>query len=232
MVVYGFPIILAIILSIIHYFSEIVSEKVEKYHAQLISVSAGIVITLIFIEIIPELLRINQSLNDAVFLFMLLGFVMFHVSEKFLYQHIKTKKKLMKDLAELHFLGFFIDHFLLGFLLVLAITTISLGFLIFIPLVFHTIASSISLEHIHERTKYSLKSKILLSSSTTIGALIAFFLIPPSTVYLLLFALLTGSLLYISTRDMLPGGKEGNPLYFLVGVLIMILLLLLIKIPV
>ena len=92
MVIYWLPIFLAFILSIIHYFSEIVSVKAEKYHNKIISISAGIFLTLIFLEIMPELLNLSLMPAQTIFFFILLGFIIFHISEKYLYQHAKKKK--------------------------------------------------------------------------------------------------------------------------------------------
>ena len=157
-----------------------------------------------------------------VFLVLTLGFVLFHLSEKYLYQHIKDKKVLLKDLAELHNAGFFIDHLMVGFVLFLTFELASFtNYIIFIPFLLHTISSSMSLEHIHMKIKTKF-NKFLLSSSTLLGALLAFFIKLEAFWYYTIFAFFLGSLLYISMRDMLPKGKKGNPLMFLIGFLIVV----------
>jgi len=220
------PLLLALMLSIVHFFSSKISGKIEKYHSEIISLSAGILVSLLFLEILPLLLKTRTLSNELILTAILCGFVVFHIAEKYLYQHIKHKKELLKDLAELHVLGFYINHFILGFLLVLAGKEI--GLLIFLPLLLHTVSSSISLEHIHEKIKSNISKRIFIASSTFLGALVAVLLSPAETLYFILFSIITGMVLYISFRDMVPKEKEGNPKFFLFGVLLIIVLLLLI----
>ena len=220
------PLFLALILSILHFFSSKVSGKIEKYHSKIISLSAGILVSLLFLEILPLLLKTRTLSNSLIFTAILGGFVVFHIAEKYLYQHIKHKKELLKDLAELHVLGFYINHFILGFLLVLAGKGTQL--LIFIPLLLHTVSSSISLEHIHEKIRSNISKRIFIASSTFLGALVAILLSPAETLYILLFSIITGMVLYISFRDMVPKEKEGSPQFFLLGVLLIVILLILI----
>jgi zinc transporter ZupT len=220
-----YPIFLALILSILHYYSSIVSRKIERYHYWILSLSSGILLAIIFLELFPEAFKL---LEEKLFLFVFLGFTSFHLLEKFLYQHIKDKKLLLKELAELHVLGFFIDHFILGFLLVLAfkLNTLFSSF-IFIPIALHTISSSLALEHIHEATSKSIK--IILSASTFIGAILASALNPSSKIFSYSFSFIIGIILYIAIRDMLPKGKKGNQLAFIIGIIITLLALTITK---
>jgi zinc transporter ZupT len=212
------PIGLALLLSILHLFSKRISKYIEKFHIGITSFSAGIFITIIFLSLLPELIKGVEYTN--IFLFMLIGFAVFHISEKYVYQHIKDKKKLMKDLAEIHMFGFYIDHFVIGFLLVLTfLAKGSLGFFVFIPFVLHTISSSFSLEHCDEKAKVKL-SRILLSSSTLTGAIIASLLSFNQALFFILFAFSTGAIFYVVVRDMLPKGEGGNTFYFIIGALI------------
>lgn len=217
---------LALVLSLVHFFSSEIARKIKKHHSKIISLSAGIFIALLFLEILPRILETKIFTNNIIFTLILAGFVVFHIAEKYLYQHIKHKKELLKDLAELHILGFYINHFILGFILVLAGKGI--GLLIFIPLLLHTISSSISLEHIHEKFKSTKLHRLIIASSTFLGALVAILLSPSEAIYIILFAIITGMVLYVSFRDMIPKEKEGSPEFFLLGTLIIIALLLLI----
>ena len=205
-------LVLAAVLSIVHFFSSEISEKIERYHSKLISLSAGIFISLLFLDILPKLLETEFLSITSILSSVLVGIIVFHIAEKYLYQHIKHRKELLKDLAELHFIGFFINHLILGFILVVAIGS---NILIFIPLLLHTIASSISLEHIHEKFKSTLFKRIFLASSTFMGAIVALLLSPIQILNLILFSFTVGIVLYISFRDMVPKEKEGSSLFFL-----------------
>ncbi|MBR9707468.1 MAG: hypothetical protein GOV15_03465, partial [Candidatus Diapherotrites archaeon] len=99
------PLVLAVLLSVVHYFSETQHKRIHKHHTALMSFSAGIFITFIFLEIFPILFLGAQQNNIDVFAFMLLGFVSFHLSEKYLYQHVTNKRKLLKEVTGLHIAG-------------------------------------------------------------------------------------------------------------------------------
>lgn len=215
------PVILALILSIVHFFSRSISKIIEKHHVNITSFSAGMFLTLLFVDFLPRAASGLED-NSPVFLALAVGFVMYHLSEKYLYQHVKNKEMLLEELAELHNVGFFIDHFMVGFVLVLTFKLASYtNYLIFIPFLLHTVSSSMSLEHIRARIKTEV-NKFFLNISTFLGALFAHFSQLGTFWYYTLFAFFLGALLYISVRDMLPGGKRGNPLMFLIGFLLTI----------
>ncbi len=215
------PVLLALILSVLHFFSRSISKLIEKLHIHITSFSAGMFLTLIFLDFLPRAAT-GVEHNAPVFLALTVGFVMYHLSEKYLYQHVKNKKALLEELAELHNIGFFIDHFMVGFILVLTFKLESYtNYLIFAPFVLHTVSSSMSLEHIRARIKTGV-NRFTLSISTLIGALFASFVQLQNFWYYTLFAFFLGALLYISVRDMLPGGKKGNTLMFLIGFLLTI----------
>lgn len=219
------PIILAFILTVIHFFSNKISKRIEKHHIQIMSFSAGMLVTLIFVDLIPRV--VTGVDTTPVYVFLLFGFVLVHLSEKYIYQHIKNRRILMKDLAELHTLGFFLDHLMIGIVLAFSFTlSTQLNFIIFIPFLLHTISSSMSLEHITEKMKLKV-NKVILNSSTLLGALFAVFLKPTQFWYYSIFAFLLGALLYISIRDMLPQGKKGDSMLFIFGFILTLILVLL-----
>jgi len=214
------PILLALILSIVHLYSARLSVFVERHHIKIVSLSAGILIALIFLYLLPEVVVGASTIN--VYAFILLGFAIFHVAEKYLYQHIRDKKELIHELAELRIIGFFIDHFILGIVLVLTNQLMKgLGLLIFIPFLLH-VSSSISLEHIHSKSKTHF-NKIVLAFSTLIGALVASSSDLSGGLYYGLFAFTIGLLLYIVIRDMLPKKDKGDPISFLIGIILILI---------
>ncbi|MBI2598432.1 MAG: hypothetical protein HYW50_04510 [Candidatus Diapherotrites archaeon] len=212
----------AALLSVAHFFSEYFSVHVEKSHSKILSFSAGVFITYIFLGLLPEFAKGKEIIGDNAFLFLLCGFALFHVLEKYLYQHVKNKKELLKDVAELHTFGFFFDHFVIGMILFFALNTenVFLGSMAFLPLFFHTITSSISLQHIHEHFNKNILLNIALSASPLIGVLFVSTLNPPTDLYYSIFSFLIGMLLYVATRDSLPSGASGNIKFFIGGLLV------------
>jgi hypothetical protein len=214
LVVLGF----AIILSLIHYFGHMISGFIEKHHYKVLSFSGGTLIALIFLVLLPEVIETSESNN--IYFFMLFGFIIFHISEKYLYQHVKDKKQKSKELKELHILGFFVDHFILGFVLVTLLELSGIfGLLILIPIFLQTLSSSLVMSHIHEGTKTNI-NKILLSSAPIFGALTALILVMDEAIQALILAFILGMMMYILGRDILPKEAKGSPAMFLIGLLL------------
>lgn len=215
-------LVIAAVLSLVHYFSHKVSDFMEKNHYEVLSFSGGTLIALIFLVLLPEVIGISDS--EIIFLLILLGFVVFHLTEKFLYQHVKNKKQQIRELKELHEAGFFIDHFILGFVLVTILEiTDYIGFLLLIPIFLHTISSSIALDHIHEKAKTGL-NKTVLSASTLFGAITAIILEIDEVSQAAVLALTLGMLIYIVNRDILPKEEKGRPLWFIAGIILIMLI--------
>ncbi len=219
-------LLVAIVISVVHYLSDKVSGFMEKHHYKLLSFNGGLFLALIFLVLLPEVIVFSDSVS--VYFLMLLGFVIFHLAGKFLYQHVRNKKEMLGELKVLHEVGFFLDHFMLGFVLVTAIDIDpTLGFLIAIPIFLHAFSSSISMQHIHENAKTGL-TKVVLSLSTFLGAIVALVLKVEENIQGAILALLLGMLLYIGIRDFIPREERGYPLLFLAGVALVTLVYLVI----
>lgn len=214
--------LLGFVLTLVHFFSDRFAKHIERFHSKIISFSAGIFITYIFLNLLPEFFKGTAALGTNAFALLLLGFVVFHSLEKYLYQHIKNKDILMKDLAELHTTGFFFDHFVVGMILFFAFNSenIFVGGLVFLPLLLHTVSSSLSLQHIYEHFNKSTLINIILSASPMLGVLFVFFLNPLSGIYHSIFSFVMGMLFYVVIRDTVPSGRTGNLHYFLIGVIV------------
>ncbi|MEK6942381.1 MAG: hypothetical protein AABW85_05995 [archaeon] len=219
----------AALLSVAHLFSGKVQKQIEKFHTKIISLSAGIFTAYIFLSMLPEFFKGTQLLGATAFQLLLAGFIVFHALEKYLYQHIKNKNELMTDLAELHIIGFFFDHFVTGIILFFALTTenIFIGSLIFLPLFLHTISSSMSLQHIYERFNKNMAMNALLSFSPLIGTIFAQTLNPTPALHYSIFSFIIGTLLYVVIRDTMPAGKKGNIELFIFGAITTAILILL-----
>ncbi|MFC2174826.1 hypothetical protein ACFLQ2_03055 [archaeon] len=223
------PIVLAAVLTLVHYFSERTANRVKKFHNEIMSFSAGIFITYIILEVLPELTLGTSFIGENVYLLLLIGFTAFHVAEKYVYQHVQNKKRLLKDLAHLHIAGFIADSFILGFALVMffgiPMTGGKLGYLVFIPFLLHTLSSSISVRHIHEHFKSNKMEELMLSLSTVFGAVVATVLGLKAVAFYAVFSLVMGVLLYVVIRDLVPDNQEGRPMYFLLGISVSLVLI-------
>ncbi len=216
-----YGIILAVVLSIIHFYSESVAKIAKQERRSFLSFSAGILITLIFIEMLPS---VSSTQNINIFYLMLTGFTAFHLVEKHAYHH--QVKRRNEEITDLHSYGFFLDHFIIGFFLILVITSsFSAGLIATIPFILITISSSISLETIHQQ-KNNILRRIFLASSTTMGAIVAIVLEVSLSTFYYLFSFVIGAVMYITIRDIIPTeGREKKAEYFVLGIIITILIL-------
>jgi hypothetical protein len=220
-------IAIAAILSVIHHLSNKIAPHMEKYHFRILSFSGGTLIAIIILILLPEV--ISHSTSPVIYLLILLGFVLFHLSEKFLYQHVKNKSDMIRELKVLHELGFFLDHFVLGFVLVTTIDLESvLGILILVPIFIYTFGSSISLNHLHENAR-TIANKVVLSSAPLIGAIVALVLAVDIAYQAAVLAFILGMLIYIVSRDIIPREEKGYPAIFLAGGLLVIVVWLVVN---
>ncbi|MEK6953535.1 MAG: hypothetical protein AABX01_00890 [Candidatus Micrarchaeota archaeon] len=209
-------ILLGLFLSIIHFIGEELSPKLERYHSELVSFAAGVMVTLLFMELVP--LVAKDTFN---FSFVLLGFVIFHSIGK--YVHQRHPKQLRRELSVLDVWGFFLVNFLNGIAIVLIYEADqSLAFLLAVPLGIVELASSAFLAHLlEERRHWRHLMKITLSASVLLGALLGSVLPLSHRDASFFFSFSIGTLFYIVVRDMLPKHQAGKLEAFLLGVLLM-----------
>lgn len=215
-------IIIASIMGITDYFGHRISGLAGKNRDNILSISSGLLIALLFLILFPSL-NYNDG-NGIIFFFLLIGFLCMHFIEKILYKRVKNKQKLLEDLKIAHIVGFGLDNFLVGFIIAtLAKTDIIIALELSIPFFFQMLTSSISLDSIDVRLK-SRFSKILLSILPLMGAIIGILMELDDFLTQTVLAFTLGILLYMVVRDVIPQGKRGSPLLFFIGNVISIIL--------
>ncbi len=219
-------IVLGVILGLVHYFSETVHIAYPRVKKYLVSFAAGVSVTYLLIQLLPEVtLRLNVLQSHVPYLFILVGFVVFHLIEKFIYQHGK-RQKIVSNIKELHAVSLFIYHLFVGVLLVYFVRINPMSAVLFtVPLFFNLSVSNVSFHRIH----YTMKSHPVViwleSAATLIGVFLALLISIPSTVVLGLASFIAGSLLFMVVRDSIPKESEGKPLFFVLGILCMVIVL-------
>ena len=213
-------IIIAVIMGITDFIGHRISGLAAGHRDSVLSFSAGLLISLLFLILVPSV--ISMGVSEILFLFMLVGFLLMHLAEKYIYRHIMNKQELLEDLKVVHIIGFGLDNFLVGFIIA---SLVELDFFIVItlsvPLFLQMLTSSISLDSIDTRIndKYS---KIILSVLPILGAILGIVL---EFEYLLtnyVLAFVLGILFYMIVRDVLPQGRRGSPVLFFSGNLVTI----------
>ncbi len=220
-------IFFGILVALVHYYSQRV-HKYHSYHNELLSFAAGISLTYLLLFLLPELYEGVAQLHKLLFLFVLFGAVLFHVVEKYIYQH-KKSKQLIADLSAMHAISFFIYHFLMGVVIVnLLNRDFTLGLLFFIPILTYSAIGQVSLKEIHAKVTEKKMVRFFLAASTLIGIIEAIIIqINPKLFYALL-GFVAGAMLYHIMRESIPSEKEGNALFFLLGSIIYTILIVII----
>jgi zinc transporter ZupT len=221
-------IVLGIILSLTHFFGEKILAKFKHHNqSKVISFGAGISITYLFLQLFPELYSEVIYTNKLVFVYVLIGFTLLHLREKYIYQHVQ-KRRLLFELKEAHSVAFFVYHFILGIVIVKIIQSNLLeGLLFFVPIFFHAAISNVAMSEIHHHIKGRFDMKILLSLAPIAGVLLGLMFVISNLFYAILLGFVAGALLYVIVRDVLPKDRKGSIEYFVVGTAVYTLLIML-----
>jgi len=214
------PILFGLILVIAHYISQRLNIQHDAHRMKIISFTAGIFITYLILHMLPQLYVNNLFLNRISLLSVLIGFSFFHTIEKYIYQH-ESGDRLKMDLKSVHEFLLFLYYVVVGIVLV-SITQLNIvnGILLFIPILLFTALSTVSLKQVHEIMTSKKITKTVLSISALFGALIGIFLDINIVIYDALFGFVVGSMLYVIVVESLPKEREGNPLFFILGLVL------------
>ena len=211
-------ILFGLLMGFFHYFSEDILHRFGLHKWKLISFSAGISITYLFLSLFPRFVSGVSKENKFLFLSILLGFVMFHVIEKYIYKQKLSEYRRLKELSIEDSIVSFIYHFIIGMILVSFFKQSFFdGVLFFIPVFLYTSVDTIPVD----MTKSKI-IKAILVFSTLLGILFSTFVYKDMNfmVYLVLLGFIIGTLTFTVTRHSIPQGKKGRPLFFLFGVII------------
>jgi zinc transporter ZupT len=218
----------AFLLGLLHFFSDMIRLPEDGRKYRIISFAAGISIAYLFLDLLPHTYESAVHLKEWVFVFLLLGFALFHLVEKYIYQHA-DQNRLAKELKEVHSISFFFYYFLVGIVLEDKLQADVLeGTLFLIPVALHAGLSTASLSRIHGEIRERIWPKIALSSSSLLGVVFATLVPIPSLVDNILTSLIAGVLLYIIVKEFLPEKKKGQPLFFIFGIILFFAFILII----
>lgn len=222
-----YAFLLAVGLSLAEFFSEHIAERIKQIHADIVSLNAGIMLSFLFLLFLPELFSFQSTLNKLVFFFLFFGIIAFQLGEKFVYRHSKDSQELRQELALVHLAGFYITGMVEGMALFFSRNFLGevAGTLLFVPLLLNSVNASVY----GTRISNSLpKKEWMLSIAATgplLGFLLAFALPTESITAQLVFAFVSGALLFTVFRDVMPSEKKVNTELLLVGILVSLLAL-------
>ena len=211
---------LGFLLGLIHFIGEGLKIPEGSRHYQIISFASGITIGYLFLDLLPHTYDAADHLKSGVFFFLLMGFALVHLVEKYFYQHAEASK-LRTEFKMFHSATFFIYYFLVGFVVVeLVQKSVLEGILFIFPVMLHAGLSSASLSEIHGRFQPTLWERILLSLATPIGVLLAFSFPLPLVLQNITISVIAGILLYVFVKVFLPEKEKGQPIFFILGLIV------------
>ncbi len=222
--------LLSLMLGAASFFSPNFMERFEKKKSKFASFTIGLATVYVFLQLLPEAYQGVPTYGIAIFVTTLIGFSIFHIGEKLIAKYEK-KPKLRRDLGILHLLVFFFYHTVVGITLVeLLETKILSGILFAVSLSFIYLTTSALFEELHAKKGSHVLTKRIVSAATfLLGVTIAeFFHINTSLLFPAL-GFVSGVLIYIVGKEVLPQQKASNPGYFTLGIIVYTTILLLLN---
>jgi len=261
------PVSVALVLTILHFTGEKIGTKMKKWHAQLESLGAGLMVGILFLELLPQVVVGSTILGVYIYIPLLSGFVFIALLEKIVYKkilhsnpssHVKmsvnnkdnTKEnqnldsafEYEKDITEIECIvpeqnaifeaiALITHSLMIGILVALIFSenAIEISFIILIPFFIRAFTIGFTTEQIMENLNKKPEKvfRILGLISPTFGALFGIFLVFNEIAFFIIFAFALGLVLFTIIRDMIPLGKKGKPVFFLLGVIFTICIFLL-----
>ena len=224
-------------ISLIGIFTLLLKEKtVENIILFLVSLSAGALMGGAFIHLIPESVEVGGS---EVFLYVLIGFIMFFFVEKVLHwRHCHKERCPIHTFAYINLVGDGVHNFIDGLIMAAAfLTDIHLGIITTLLVTLHEIPQEIGDFGVLVYGGFSrvraLMMNFISAITAVLGGIIGFLLygyVESLTLFLLPFA--AGGFIYISASDLIPEIRKDTGLrnsminftIFLLGILLMLLI--------
>ncbi|MBD3310006.1 hypothetical protein GF351_02195 [Candidatus Woesearchaeota archaeon] len=214
------PIVFAVLIAIAHYWSDRFCKVCREFGEQMFSFVAGIATVYVFLGLYPEFYRQARFLSPYAMTSVLLGFAVLYVVDKEIYRKTSRSERRF-DLEMAHGVGLMAYYLVVGIALYrLTEVSVRSGVLFFIPVFIYSGISAMSLYGLRltDARKTELSYLEMMQGFCVLaGAFIAQFFFIPSSFMIYLVGLVAGILTYVVFRDMLPKGKQGEPLYFVVG---------------
>ncbi len=216
----------AILIGVIHFLGGSIRPPESRARYRIISFAAGVSIAYLFLDLLPKTYEAATYLRQWVFVFLLIGFSIIHLSEKWIYQH-HDGARLDTELKTAHSIAFFAYNFVVGIALLEKLRVSPLeGTLFLIPVALHAMLSTASMSNIHRAGTQSLLVKSLLSGSAIYGVLFGVAVKIPRVLDNILISLIAGVLLYIIVREFIPEKDKGQPAFFVAGLAVYVVLAL------
>jgi len=229
-------LIYPVLLSVLQYLSEKLHRVLNNHprlETNLFSFASGVLITFLILHLLPELMIGTEYLSYFLYVFVLIGFTGYLLIHEILYKYVPDRKKLYFELREAYAAVALSFHFIIGLILVELVrySGLKAGLLIFIPIAIHVSFSSLASHHLsyaknYKRTTADRIMQFLVIIAPIQGALAGLFLSWSNLVIFALYGVVGGVMLFMVIREFIPNPKEAQPIYFALGQLFFISLLI------
>lgn len=184
--------------------------KVQEY---LLALSAGFILALVFLELVPESLKSVGLVAPA---FMLLGYSVLHFFEHTIVGHLHFGEETHHDVmvskvaSVSTFVGLFIHAFFDGFAISAGMQfNFYLGFMIFIAVLLHKIPEGLTIASVMLAAEHPRKTALLASAAVgvaTMLGIVSVFLLSAvdERVLGIAFAFSAGVATYVGASDLIP----------------------------
>lgn len=213
----------------------------EKYKGKVISLSGGIAISYVFLELLPVLphaeihlkdiliknTSIKELLEDVAFGIAFIGFIVFFLVEYGAVKFQERKTKETQENAE-HLKSVFYIHLSITAILTMIVTylvrfelekSIFKAVLYTVAVSFHFFVVDRSLEEFYQ-ILYVPFGRYILAITAFLGWIWSVLFPEHEPIAYILFAFIAGAILFNSIKDEVPTVGKGNPVYFFTGALL------------
>jgi zinc and cadmium transporter len=184
----------------------------KKILLALVGLAAGTLIGGAFLHLIPEALHEfeNHADHDTLFIFVLVGFVIFFILEKMLWRHCHDKDCKIHTFAYINLAGDGIHNFIDGLIIAAGfLASVEIGLITTLAVAVHEIPQEIGdfgvLVHGGFAKKKALVFNLISALTALIGGIIGFYLIPELGEFqLYIIPIAAGGFIYIAAADLVP----------------------------
>lgn len=196
-----------------------VAYRYKQYAHVFAGLTAGTLLSVIFLEILPEILEM-QGEQPLPFLYVIIGFVLFHVAEKiFSLHHNHSDTHIHHEHTHGHItskktgaIALIIHSFFDGFSIAVAYkVSPEFGFLVALAVIAHDFSDGFNTVSLTERSSSSKKYLYTDAIVPTLGILLGTYTYIPESFLAPILSLCAGILLYVCTSDVLPEAHCDKP---------------------
>lgn len=198
-------------------FGGFVAFRYKKFAHIFSGLTAGTLLAVIFLELIPEILDM-QGDSKMPLLFVLIGFIVFHIIEKIFSLHQSHEHHGIH--GDHHHVGsknmgaiaLIVHSFFDGLSIAIAYkVSPEFGFLLALAVIAHDFSDGFNTVSLTNRSVSSKKYLAVDALAPVLGVLVGTMIVIPETLLAPILSLFAGVLLYVCTGDVLPEAHCDKP---------------------